>query len=111
MLQISAASFNAAYVCSGCVLISGLIEESSEYQLIDYFNNQCASTKTPELCNTATKVFLEKLLAKVKPEILCDSIGACPQGCNLFSEWPLKPEIHLEVEEAQIYYDSISLIH
>ena len=28
-----------------------------------------------------------------------------------FSEWPLKPEIHLEVEEAQIYYDSISLIH
>ena len=90
LLHTQGASFNPAYVCSACVLISGLIEESAQYHLVDYIDQQCASTSDPQACSDAAKLLLDQLLAKIKPEIICGDVGACKQECNLFSEWPLK---------------------
>lgn len=88
--KFCSADFNPAYVCSGCILISDLIEESAQYQVVDYFYKQCSLTKTPALCTTATKLFLKQLLEKVQPEVICGRISACSKGCPLFSEWPIK---------------------
>lgn len=79
--------YNEAYVCSFCVIISGLVEQAAvQLNLQPYLESKCDSTA----CQLAVKVFINKLLSKAVPEELCAEVGLCTQGCTLFSEWPLK---------------------
>jgi hypothetical protein len=80
--------FNEAYVCSFCVIISGLVEQASvQLNLEPYLIGKCGES---DACKFAVKVFVNRLLSKAVPETLCTEVGACTSGCKLYSEWPLK---------------------
>lgn len=79
---------NMAYVCSFCVIVSGLAEQAGiQLQLEPYLEAQCGDSVA---CKAAVKVFTNKLLTKVAPDTICAETGLCTGECKLYSEWPLK---------------------
>ncbi len=84
----SVGDYNSAYVCSFCVIISGLVEQAAvQLDLEPYLEAKCEGSTA---CKLAVKTFINKLLTKAAPDTICAEVGLCTQGCKLYSEWPLK---------------------
>lgn len=87
---LAVASPNPAYVCSFCIGVLGLVEES----LLQVHLENTLASKCPAdslICQRAVKELILSLASKAVPEDICNEINACPGQCKLFSQWPVNP--------------------
>ncbi len=83
------ASPDPAYVCSFCLIILGLVEESVlQVNLERSLEAKCGDSK---ICQRAVKELILSLEKKAVPEDICKEINMCTGDCKLFSQWPVDP--------------------
>lgn len=79
---------NPAYVCSACVLLLGLVEQTAfQIKLERALQAQC----TTEDCDVAVHELVVALEAKAVPEEICRQMALCNDNCVAFVEWPVDP--------------------
>jgi hypothetical protein len=81
-------STNPAYVCSFCLVLFGLVEESVyQVHLQTYLQAKC----TTDACRSAVEHILLQSEAKHVPEEICRNVQMCTDTCTLFPVWPVNP--------------------
>jgi hypothetical protein len=84
----AAVSSNPAYVCSFCLVLFGLVEESIyQVHLETFLQSKCKS----DVCRTAVQNVILQAEAGWVPEQICRNIQLCTDTCDLFVEWPVNP--------------------
>lgn len=81
-------STNPAYVCSFCLAMLGLVEESVfQVHLQTFLQAKC----TTNACRHAVETIVLKAEAGLVPEEICRSTELCTDTCTLFPTWPVNP--------------------
>ena len=81
-------STNPAYVCSFCLAMLGLVEESLyQVHLETYLQAKC----TTDSCKAAVESMILQAEAGRVPEQICRDIALCTDTCSLFPVWPVNP--------------------
>jgi len=79
---------NPAYVCSFCLVLFGLVEESVyQVHLQTYLQAKC----TTDACRHAVQSIILKAEAGHVPEDICRTSQMCTDTCTLFPTWPVNP--------------------
>lgn len=76
-LHSAFAEFKAAYVCSACTIVLGLVEQAGlQIRLETYLKSQC----TNKLCEQSVHQLILAAVAQLSPDVLCSSEGlnVCP---------------------------------
>lgn len=81
-------SSNPAYVCSFCLVLFGLVEESIyQVHLQTYLQAKC----TTDTCRSAVEHIILQAEAGHVPEDICRNVQMCTDTCTLFPTWPVNP--------------------
>lgn len=99
-LQVEVQGENAAYVCSACAFVFGIVEQIGyQIKLADALKDKCGISEAEEeeeeknACITAVDAFILKLMTSTdSPDELCgpNQLNLCPSTCQLFPTWPIK---------------------
>jgi len=86
--QSQEVSTNPAYVCSFCLVLFGLVEESIyQVHLQTLLQSKCAS----DACRKAVEHVILQAEAGRVPEDICRNVQLCTDTCVLFPVWPVNP--------------------
>lgn len=81
-------SANPAYVCSFCLVMFGLVEQSVyQVHLQTYLQAKC----TTDACRHAVESIILQAEGGHVPEEICRNIQMCTDTCTLFPTWPVNP--------------------